>query len=333
MKIGIVFAGQGAQYEGMGKDLYDYYPKARKIFDQAGEQVKEWCFHSSKEVLRETQVTQPSVYTVTMAAYEVLMEEISKEESLKDKLEVIAYGGFSLGEYAALTAAGSIDCINTCNEIVSKRGILMHNAGMDEDGNSIGGMAAAFGKRDKIIEIVETMKSDKVLQVANFNSPVQTVVAGEKEAIQEFMVEAKKNKVKTVPLSVGTAFHTEMMKPASEGLLPMLLEAKMKAPTTLCYSNITGMDIMNEFDGRDVSVYLAEKMAEQISKSVYWEEIVNDMVNKGAEVIIEVGPGNTLSSFTRKINPEILTLNVENHQSLEETIKSLVEFGGENVKG
>ncbi len=328
MKIGIVFAGQGAQYEGMGKDLYDNYPKAREIFDQAGDQVKEWCFNSSKEVLRETQITQPSVYTVTMAAYEVLMNEISKEKSLKDKLEVIAYGGFSLGEYAALTAAGAIDCIKTCNEIVSKRGELMHEAGMDEEGNSIGGMAAAFGNRDKIIEIVENMKSKKILQVANFNSPVQTVVAGEKEAIKEFMAEAKSNRVKTVTLSVGTAFHTEMMKPASEGLLPLLLDARMKAPKTLCYSNITGSDILDEFDGEDVSVYLAEKMAEQIRKSVYWEEIVNSMIGKGAEVIIEVGPGNTLSSFTRKINPEILTLNVEDHQSLEETIKALVEFGG-----
>ncbi len=327
MKVGIVFAGQGAQYEGMGKDLYDHYPKAKAVFDKAGEQVKTWCFNSTKDVLRETHVTQPSVYTVTMAAYEVLMDEINKNENIKEKIEVVSFGGFSLGEYAALTAAGAIDSIAKCNEIVSRRGQLMHSAGLNEAGESKGSMAAAFGNRDKIIELVEGAKNGRVLQVANFNSPVQSVVAGDTEAIVDFMALAKENKVKTIKLSVGTAFHTEMMKPASEELLPMLLEAEMKAPEIMCYSNITGKDLMEGYDGKkNISEYLANIMADQISTSVYWEEIIKDMDKKGVKVIIEVGPGSTLTGFTRKIAKDIVTLNVENMETLEATLEALESY-------
>ncbi len=328
MKIGIVFAGQGAQYEGMGKDLYDNYSKAREIFDEAGDQIKEWCFNSEKAVLRETHVTQPSVYTVTMAAYEVLIGEMEKIDEIKNNAEILAFAGFSLGEYAALTAAGAIDSIKACNEIVSKRGKLMQEAGLDGEGNSLGKMVAAFGKRDKILELVEQAKGSEILQVANFNSPIQSVVAGTNEAIDKFLEICKANKLKAVPLSVGTAFHTEMMESASIGLLPLLKQAKMKKPEIVCYSNITGKDIMSDFSGEDISEYLAQNMADQIRKPVYWEEIVKELIRKEVEIIIEVGPGKTLSAFTRKIDNSILTTNVENKETLEETLKLLKEYGG-----
>lgn len=215
MKIGIVFAGQGAQYSGMGKDLYDSYPQAKEIFDMAGEQIKDWCFNGDKETLKQTHVTQPTIYTVSMAAYKALLAEL-KENGLEDQLEVTAVAGFSLGEYSALTAAGVIDDIGKGVEIVAKRGTLMQEAGLDENGNAKGGMAAALGKRDKILEAVEQAREDGILEGVNFNSPKQTVVAGDKAAVARFEEIAKENKIKAIPLSVSTAFHSPMMIPAAE---------------------------------------------------------------------------------------------------------------------
>ena len=116
MKIGIVFAGQGAQYSGMGKDLYDSFPQAKEIFDLAGDQIKEWCFEGDAETLKQTHVTQPTIYTVSMAAYKALLAELEKN-GLSDKLEIDAVAGFSLGEYSALTAAGVIPKISEGVEI------------------------------------------------------------------------------------------------------------------------------------------------------------------------------------------------------------------------
>lgn len=148
---------QGAQYSGMGKDLYDSYPQAKEIFDLAGDQIKEWCFEGDAETLKQTHVTQPTIYTVSMAAYKTLLAELEKN-GLSDKLEIDAVAGFSLGEYSALTAAGVIPKISEGVEIVAQRGTLMQEAGRDEDGNAKGTMAAALGKREKILDLVEQGK-------------------------------------------------------------------------------------------------------------------------------------------------------------------------------
>ena len=199
MKIGIVFAGQGAQYSGMGKDLYETYPEAKTIFDMAGDQVKAWCFEGDEETLKQTHVTQPTIYTTTMAAYEAFMAEI-KKQAMTDDLEVVALAGFSLGEYSALTAAGAIDEISKGIDIVSKRGVLMQQAGLDEEGNAKGGMAAGIGDRKAILEAVEDAREDGILEGVNFNSPVQTVVAGDKAALKRFRRAAKAKGVKAIPL-------------------------------------------------------------------------------------------------------------------------------------
>ena len=190
MKIGIVFAGQGAQYSGMGKDLYDSYPQAKEIFDLAGDQIKEWCFEGDAETLKQTHVTQPTIYTVSMAAYKALLAELEKN-GLSDKLEIDAVAGFSLGEYSALTAAGVIPKISEGVEIVTQRGTLMQEAGRDEDGNAKGTMAAALGKREKILDLVEQAREDGILEGVNFNSPKQTAVAGDKAAVARFAELAK----------------------------------------------------------------------------------------------------------------------------------------------
>ena len=302
MKIGIVFAGQGAQYSGMGKDLYDSYPQAKEIFDLAGDQIKEWCFEGDAETLKQTHVTQPTIYTTSMAAYKALLAELDKND-LADKLEIVAMAGFSLGEYSALTAAGAIPQISEGVEIVAKRGTLMQEAGLDEQA-----------------------REDGILEGVNFNSPKQTVVAGDKAAVARFAELAKENRIKAIPLSVSTAFHSPMMIPAAEKLKDVLRQADLKAPETTVYADVTADDIMKDYDGGDVKDYLVEIMAKQAMSPVYWEEIIRRFDENGVKAIIEVGPGTTLSGLTKKTCKEIAALNVENVETLQETIAQLKEL-------
>ncbi|MDO4545577.1 MAG: ACP S-malonyltransferase [Bacillota bacterium] len=325
MKIGIVFAGQGAQYSGMGKDLYEAFPKAKEVFDLAGDQVKEWCFNGEEETLKQTHVTQPTIYTTTMAAYEALMEQIEKE-GLKDKLEVTALAGFSLGEYSALTAAGAIDEISKGIDIVTKRGTLMQQAGLDEEGNAKGGMAAGLGDRQAILEAVEEAREDGILEGVNFNSPGQTVVAGDKAALKRFRKAAKERKVKAIPLGVSTAFHSPMMVPAAEKLRDVLKAAELKVPQKKVYANITADDMMKDFDGGDVSAYLTDVLAKQAMSPVHWDDIIRRFEADGVKAIIEVGPGKTLTGLTKKTCPEIAAFNVENVETLENAIAQLKEM-------
>ncbi|MFR8266863.1 MAG: ACP S-malonyltransferase [Clostridia bacterium] len=325
MKIGIVFAGQGAQYSGMGKDLYDSYPQAKEIFDLAGDQIKEWCFEGDAETLKQTHVTQPTIYTVSMAAYKALLAELEKN-GLSDKLEIDAVAGFSLGEYSALTAAGVIPKISEGVEIVVQRGTLMQEAGRDEDGNAKGTMAAALGKREKILDLVEQAREDGILEGVNFNSPKQTVVAGDKAAVARFAELAKENRIKAIPLSVSTAFHSPMMIPAAEKLKDVLRQAELKMPEITVYADVTADDIMKDYDGGDLKDYLVEIMAKQAMSPVYWEEIIRRFEADGVKAIIEVGPGTTLSGLTKKTCKEIAALNVENVETLQETIAQLKEL-------
>ena len=325
MKIGIVFAGQGAQYSGMGKDLYDSYPQAKEIFDLAGDQIKEWCFEGDAETLKQTHVTQPTIYTVSMAAYKALLAELEKN-GLSDKLEIDAVAGFSLGEYSALTAAGVMPKISEGVEIVAQRGTLMQEAGRDEDGNAKGTMAAALGKREKILDLVEQAREDGILEGVNFNSPKQTVVAGDKAAVARFAELAKENRIKAIPLSVSTAFHSPMMIPAAEKLKDVLRQAELKMPEITVYADVTADDIMKDYDGGDLKDYLVEIMAKQAMSPVYWEEIIRRFEADGVKAIIEVGPGTTLSGLTKKTCKEIAALNVENVETLQETIAQLKEL-------
>ena len=325
MKLGIVFAGQGAQYSGMGKDLYDSYPQAKEIFDLAGDQIKEWCFEGDAETLKQTHVTQPTIYTVSMAAYKALLAELEKN-GLSDKLEIDAVAGFSLGEYSALTAAGVIPKISEGVEIVAQRGTLMQEAGRDEDGNAKGTMAAALGKREKILDLVEQAREDGILEGVNFNSPKQTVVAGDKAAVARFAELAKENRIKAIPLSVSTAFHSPMMIPAAEKLKDVLRQAELKLQEITVYADVTADDIMKDYDGGDLKDYLVEIMAKQAMSPVYWEEIIRRFEADGVKAIIEVGPGTTLSGLTKKTCKEIAALNVENVETLQETIAQLKEL-------
>lgn len=324
MKIGLLFAGQGAQYTGMGKSLYDNSIEAKRIFDSAGQEIQEWCFEGTKEILRQTNITQPCVYTVSMAAYEALLEELSKlDEEMLNKLEMQGMAGFSLGEYAALTAGGVIQSFETGLHIVKQRGTWMNEAGKNADGESIGGMIAAFGERAHILECVEASREDGILAGVNYNSPVQTVVAGDREALERFRLKSKElGHIKAVPLSVGTAFHSPMMESAVPKLQELLRASELKKPTAKLYSNVTGKELTEGMSG-DAGLWIADLMAKQTKSPVYWQETMENMVADGIGAFVEIGPGNTLSGLAKKIDHELVTMRVEDQETLMETINTI----------
>ena len=331
MKIGLLFAGQGAQYSGMGKSLYDNSREAKRIFELAGNEIQEWCFEGTKELLRQTNITQPCIYTVSMAAYEAFLEELSRlDEDLLNELEMQGMAGFSMGEYSALTAAGSIQSFETGLDIVRKRGTWMNEASRDADGESKGGMVAAFGERALILDCVEASRGDGILEGVNFNSPIQTVVAGDKEALERFKQNAKEKGLKALPLSVSTAFHCPMMKPAAPKIRELLLASDLKKPTVKIYCNVTGKDIMEGFrgdqendEGNDPGTWIAGIMSRQAMSPVHWQEAIENMAVDGIRAFIEIGPGSTLSGLVKKINNELVTMNIEDHETLMKTINTL----------
>lgn len=310
----------------MGKSLNDSSPAAKKIFELAGQEVRENCFNGSKELLRQTNITQPAIFTVTMAAYEAFMEALKKVKGYSNgNIEIVAISGFSLGEYAALTASGSIESFEKGLEIVTRRGNLMDKAGRDDNGEPLGGMVASFGNREDILMCVEKARQDGMLSGVNFNSPIQTVVAGDFEALERFMELSKVQRIKSKMLSVSTAFHSPLMENASEQLENLLQEMDLKAPKLKVYSNLTGRDIMKDFHKEKelVSEYLAKLMGKQAHSPVYWQEIIEAMSMEEIDYFIEIGPGVTLSGLTKKTIPEAKTLNVEDKESLEKTLETL----------
>jgi len=319
-KYAVVFAGQGAQKPGMGKSLYETSPAARAVFDRAGEEIKFDCFEADEERLRQTEVTQPAVYTMDMAAYAALREAIEAEPS--------GVAGFSLGEYAAFTAAGVIGSLEEGLEIVKARSLLMKAAGTDPDGTQRGAMAAGMGDLENVLALVEKAREDGVLEAVNFNSPQQTVVAGDATAVERFTAlaaESRSHGVKAKALHVSGAFHSPLMQPAGDGLADELKDRTFGPPQIPVYINVTGgpyEDYSKIAVGTD-SAKMRALLVCQIQSPVQWQTTIESMAEAGIGTIIEVGPGKTLSGLVRKIAPELTALHVEDAESLASTVETV----------
>ncbi|MDR2131807.1 MAG: ACP S-malonyltransferase [Clostridiales Family XIII bacterium] len=332
MKAGLLFAGQGAQYEGMGKSLCDAHPAARAIFDRAGDAIKHWCFEGTKEELRRTHITQPAVFTVAVAAHAALTEALARENLLaqgtaRGGLAVAGLAGFSLGEYAALTAAGCIADFESALALVEKRGAYMAEAGRDESGAQKGAMLAVFGERRAVLGAVEAAREGDILEAVNFNAPAQTVAAGGVAAIDRLRKRIKETDgLKAVPLNVSAAFHSPMMAPAAERLAEAVRGMDFRAPRVRVYANPTGRDLM---EGKPPALtdadWIRERLVLQLKSPVYWQETIENMAADGVELFIELGPGQTLTGLVKKINPELRALRVEDAESLEAALSAIKE--------
>ena len=268
-----------------------------------------------------------------IAAGAALMEALGVDEGSFP--EPAAVAGFSLGEYAALTAAGVIECPEVGLALVRKRALLMKEAGTNPDGSQKGTMAAGMGDPGAVLALVEKARGEGVLEAVNFNSPGQTVVAGDMTAVERFAALAKEDRslgVKAIPLPVSGAFHSPLMKPAAEGLAEALEEFTFGPPKCNVYLNVTG-GLFEDFScdccccegaSSDPDKKAKANFVCQIQSPVQWQKIIEAMKDAGIEAIVEVGPGKTLSGLAKKIAPELLVLNVEDAESLAAAVSLLV---------
>lgn len=311
MKVGFIFPGQGSQAVGMGKDLFEKYDSAKKVFETAdnalGYKISEICFNGPEEVLKETKNTQPAILTTSLACLEALKSECD--------ITPCATAGHSLGEYGALYTANVLS-MEDAIKITGKRAELMNEAANETKGS----MAAVIALSEAAInEGLKELQQEGKISVANYNCPGQTVITGEKHLIEKAVTLLKEKGAKRViELAVSGAFHSELMKGAADKFAQYVKDFDFANGTIPVYENTDAKAVT---DGND----LKERVSQQIYSPVHWTETIQNMVNDGVEVFIEIGCGKVLAGLNKKINAEIKTYNVYDIMSLEETIAALKE--------
>lgn len=299
--VALVFPGQGSQFVGMGKALYDASAAARRIFDQADETLgfplSRLCFHGPADELEDTINAQPAILTVSIAALEALKERVA-EAGQQVAPTVVA--GHSLGEFSALVAAGVIDFPEGL-KLVRERGRLMKEAGEE----SPGGMAAVIGLNTEILaNVCLDASNGGVIIVANDNCPGQSVISGEVAALLRAMEMAKARGAKRVArLGISIASHSPLMARASVGLSDVLSRLPLGVPQIPVVGNVTATAMLTVEDVR-------QELAHHVERPVNWTRSVAEMVNSGATTFIEVGPGQVLSGLIRRINRDVTTLSL-----------------------
>jgi len=282
-----VFPGQGAQFVGMGKDLYDGSPEARKMFEQANEilgfRITDLMFSGTDEDLRQTKVTQPAIFlhSVILAA------------TLGDDFKPDMVAGHSLGEFSALVASGALSFEDGLR-LVSARAGAMQKACEVEPST----MAAILGLDDtKVEEICKSI--DEIVVPANYNSPGQLVISGSMKGIEIACEQLKAAGARrALPLKVGGAFHSPLMEPARVELARAINETTFKNPICPIYQNATAMRVTDPQQIR-------ENLIAQLTAPVLWTQIVQHMIADGADNFVELGPGNVLQGLILKIGKEV----------------------------
>ncbi|MFL0270204.1 ACP S-malonyltransferase [Candidatus Clostridium radicumherbarum] len=306
-KIAFVFAGQGAQYVGMGKDLAMNISSSKDIFDEAdkalGFEISKLCFEGSKEELDKTENTQPAILTTSIAALKAL-----EEQGIKPDITA----GLSLGEYSALVCSGVFN-FSDAVKLVKKRGRFMQEAVPE----GIGSMTAVLGLgANEVREICLQVSSHGIVEPANFNCPGQIVIGGEIEAVKIASEMAKEKGAKVIPLSVSAPFHTSMLKSASEKLQEELKAIKLCETGVPVITNVTADYISNKNQIKDL-------LRRQVMSSVLWEDTIRKMLEAGVDTFVEIGPGKVLSGFIKKIDRKVTTINIEDTKTLEKALEIL----------
>ena len=306
MKIGILFSGQGAQYPGMIKDLYESESAAREIFDIAdcalGRDISKICFEASQEELNMTHNTQPCMLAGDLASAMVLKHH---------GIMADAVAGFSLGEYAALAYAGAIT-LDAAFRIIQIRADAMQEAVPAGKG----AMAAFVGATAKQVEDICARVTSGYVAAANYNSPIQTVVSGATSGVDEACELADTEGLRCVKLSVSAPFHCALMEPAARKLEEEFTRITFHNPIIPVYMNV---------DGRPVSEgnVIAELLVNQAMSPVHWVQTLENMKADGIDTFIECGAGKTLSGLVKKTLKDVKILRVENYKTLSETLSVL----------
>lgn len=296
-KIAFVFPGQGAQYVGMGEEIIKGNHESKAIFDSANRildfDLEEICF-SKQEKIDITEYTQPALLTVSIAILKAV-------EAVGIKPDYVA--GLSLGEYSALVANGCITFEDAVH-LVRKRGQFMEEAARKTQGS----MAAVIGSNREIIE-KECENVTGIVGIANYNSPVQMVIAGEIQAVAEASSNLSEKGIRVIPLTVSGAFHSILMQEAADQLATVLKDIQVNAFETPYTTNVTG-EIVDTCEG------VKDLLIQQVVSPVKWEDCINSLIAKGVDTFIEIGPGKTLSGLIKKIDRSMKVLNIEDLNSL-----------------
>lgn len=307
-KVAFIFPGQGSQSVGMGKDLYEKFPEARAIFDAAdealGEKLSKLCFEGPDEALKLTANTQPAILAVSVAAHAVFAKRVPQPAFV---------AGHSLGEYSALVAAGGLH-LGDAIRSVRARGTFMQEAVPA----GVGAMAAVLGLEPaKVKAACDAAAQGQVVAPANYNSPEQTVIAGNAEAVERATAKLKEAGAKRVmPLPVSAPFHCALMEPVKPRLAEVLGRIRIH---TLQVPVITNVEATPNADPSRVVPLLLE----QVSAPVRWIECVEAMKAAGVTRVVELGPGKVLGGLVKRITKDIEIFNVEDSASLEKTLAAL----------
>ncbi len=334
-QVAFLFPGQGSQTVGMGADIFETSPAARRVFESADEALgialSDLCFHGPDDVLRETINAQPAIVTVSLALLAALQEALNERTaSWSSPLAPSFTAGHSVGEYAALVVSGAMQ-LKDALPLVRERGRLMHHEGTV----CPGGMAAVIGMdegsleavcQEAIAQSVTNLPKDahpgqgRVI-IANFNAPGQIVISGERGALSVAMELAKARGAKRViPLPVSGAFHSPVMQPAAAGLAQAIEQTEVHDATIPLIGNIHALPLTE-------AQALREELAQQIAASVQWIRTIEYLVGVGVTTFLEIGPGQTLAGMVKRIAKGVTTLNISSAADIEKTVGVIREMG------
>jgi [acyl-carrier-protein] S-malonyltransferase len=308
--IAYLFPGQGSQYVGMGKELYDNFQIAKDVFHEANESLqmdlKKLCFEGPAEKLSLTEYAQPAILTVSYAAYKVYEQLFN--------IKPVALAGHSLGEYSALVVSKALKFFDVV-KVVKARGKFMQSAVP----LGIGTMAAILGLgREKVEEACYEAADEAYVQPANYNCPGQIVISGYVKGVDvASKISRIKGAVKTVKLAVSAPFHSKLMEPAAEKLASQFEYVQISDPEIPVISNVDALPNYSKNTLRDLLV-------KQVSNAVKWEDSMKRIVEDfNVSRVIEFGPGRVLCGLMRKINRKIKVLNLENNANLNKIEKEV----------